>query len=130
MTSSNLSFNFNPSPMADDTRQSKDKEINIRDFNANPENKAFSGEQWKEEKAKYYKPPQNANVLAGGTENTAGGKLPEVSIGAAFEGGLRLSDFIELPKRPCVKDSSINAMIAAFAVGGLRTVFGCELCRP
>ena len=124
-----LRLHLQPIPMADDTRQPNDKEISIRDFNANPENKAFAGEQWKEEKAKYYKPPQNANVLAGGTENTAGGKLPEVSIGAAFDGGVKLSDFTELPKRPCVKDSSINAMIAAFAMGGLRTVFGCELCR-
>ena len=56
--------------MADDTRQSTEREISIRDFNANPENKAFAGEQWKEAKDKYYKPPQNANVLAGGTENT------------------------------------------------------------
>ncbi len=113
--------------MADDTRQTKDKEISISDFNAHPDNKAFSGDQWKDEKAKYVRPPQNANVLAGGTENTAGGKLPEISIGAAFDGGIKLADFTDLPKRPCVKDSSINAMIAAFGVGGLRVVFGCEL---
>jgi cytochrome c oxidase assembly protein subunit 20 len=112
--------------MADDTRQSKDREISIRDFNANPENRAFSGEQWREAKDKYYKPPQNANVLAGGTENTAGGKLPEVTIGNAFPEGFKWSDFGELPKRPCVRDSSKNAIIAAFAVGGMRSIFGCE----
>jgi cytochrome c oxidase assembly protein subunit 20 len=109
--------------MADDTRQTQpEKEISIRDFNANPDNKAFAGDQWREAKDKYYKPPQNANVLAGGTQNTAGGKIPEISIGNAFPEGFKFSDFAELPKRPCVKDSSLNAMIAAFGVGGARLV--------
>lgn len=115
--------------MADDTRQPRSKDerdISIRDLNANPENKAFAGSQWREAKDKFYKPPQSANVLAGGTENTAGGKMPEVTMGQVFPDGIKVSDFAELPKRPCVKDSSLNAMIAAFGVGGLRSVLGCK----
>ena len=63
-------------------------------------------------------------MLAGGTENTAGGKLPEVSISNAFDGKLKWEDFTELPKKPCVRDSLMTGIGGGFALGGVRTIFG------
>ena len=108
--------------MADDTRQQED--LSKEALTLHPENKPFTGAQWDGAKSKTYKPPENANMLPGGTENTAGGKIPEVSIGNAFGGKLKWSDFAELPKRPCIRDSFMTGIGAGFALGGVRTIFG------
>lgn len=63
-------------------------------------------------------------MMAGGTEHTAGGKTPEVSLSNAFDGGLKLSDFTELPKRPCVRDALMTGIGSGFAFGGIRAIFG------
>ena len=111
--------------MADDTRQSQPREDLSREaLTVDPNATAFTGKQWKDAKTgKPYAPPENANVLAGGTENTAGGKVPEVSLSNAFDGKLKWSDFTDLPKRPCVRDAFLTGIGAGFAVGGLRLVF-------
>lgn len=65
-------------------------------------------------------------MLAGGTQHTAGGKMPEVSFTTAFEGGLKWSDFTDLPKKPCVRDALLLGIGVGFALGGLRAIFRGE----
>lgn len=117
--------------MADDTRQPKPvpqtaEDLSREALTVDPAQKAFTGQQWVDAKTgKPHRPPQfeNANALAGGTENTAGGKVPDVTLSNAFEGSLKWSDFTELPKRPCVRDGFLTGLGAGFAIGGLRLVF-------
>lgn len=109
--------------MADDTRQPRE-DLSKEALTVDPSAKAFSGSQWAGAKEnETYKPPENANAMAGGTQHTAGGKVPEVSISNAFDGGLKMKDFTELPKRPCVRDALLTGIVAGFALGGLRMVF-------
>ncbi|GAB7363318.1 hypothetical protein MBLNU230_g3599t1 [Neophaeotheca triangularis] len=112
--------------MADDTRQSDEPPINKDTLTVNPENKPFAGTQWQGGKQIPYQPPppQNANMMPGGTDNTAGGKAPEVTIGNAFAKGITWEDFKELPKRPCVRDALMTGIGAGFTVGGIRAIFG------
>lgn len=111
--------------MADDTRQSSKEDLSKEALTVDPNYKPFSGSQWEDAK-KDYRPP-NANMLAGGTEHTAGGKIPEVSLSSAFDGGLKLSDFTELPKKPCVRDALVTGLPLGFAASGLRFIWGGEL---
>ncbi|KAK1066372.1 hypothetical protein LTR74_007259 [Friedmanniomyces endolithicus] len=114
--------------MADDTRQSPE-DLSRQALTVNPENRPFTGTQWQNGKAVPYTapPPQSANMLAGGTEHTAGGKVPEVSLGNAFQSGLKWSDFTDLPKRPCVRDALLTGIGGGFALGGFRVIFGAAV---
>jgi cytochrome c oxidase assembly protein subunit 20 len=109
--------------MADDTRQPKE-DLSREALTVHPEDRPFAGTQWQDGKAQPYTPPENANMLAGGTQHTAGGKAPEVSIGNAFQSGIKLSDFTDLPKRPCVRDALMTGIGGGFALGGFRAIFG------
>lgn len=112
--------------MADDTRQNPKEDLSKEALTVDPNAKAFSGSQWSGAKEnETYKPPANANAMAGGTQHTAGGKVPEVTIGNAFEGGLKMQDFYDFPKRPCVRDALMTGIGVGFALGGLRLVFKC-----
>jgi cytochrome c oxidase assembly protein subunit 20 len=120
--------------MADDTRQSPKAPaltddgvaITRESLNAHPENKPFSGTQWQDpsvasNQSKEIIPPTNANLAPGGTQNTAGGQVPDITITNAWP---TLSDFSNLPKRPCVRDAYMTGMYTGFALGGSRLVFG------
>jgi len=129
---SNISSFYNHT-MADDTRQSPKPAITDdgvpitkEALNAHPENKPFTGSAW-QDPSQQPNPPQSANLMAGGTQNTAGGQAPEVSIGNAFSNGLGLSDFANLPKRPCVRDAYMTGITSGFALGGLRALFGASM---
>ena len=67
--------------------------------------------------------PQNANLLPGGTINTAGGKVRETSILEAAK-TIKLRDFRELHKKPCARESFLVGIGAGFGIGGLRAVMG------
>lgn len=67
--------------------------------------------------------PQNANLLPGGTMNTAGGNIRETSILEAAK-TIKLRDFKELHKKPCARDSFLVGIGAGFGVGGIRAVIG------
>lgn len=108
--------------MADDTRKSRE-DLSKEALTVSPENKPFAGTQWQGGKSKPYEPPENANMMAGGTENTAGGKTPDVTLGNAFKDGLKLDDFRELPKRPCVRDALMTGIGSGFALGSVRFIF-------
>lgn len=117
--------------MADDTRQPRQSEDLSREaLTVSPENKPFTGTQWQNGKSQPYTapipPPANANLMAGGTEHTAGGKTPDVTLGNAFQNGLAWKDFTDLPKRPCVRDALLTGIGGGFALGGMRAIWGGE----
>ena len=72
-------------------------------------------------------PPESANVLPGGTANTAGGRQRDTSFINALK-MMKLSDFTEVHKKPCVRESFMTAMLSAFGVGGLRAILGGLYC--
>ncbi|KAK3619687.1 hypothetical protein LTR22_025896 [Elasticomyces elasticus] len=114
--------------MADDTRQPKSspEDLSRAALTVSPENKPFTGTQWQNGKAVgpyTAPPPESANILAGGTEHTAGGKAPEVTLANAVK-DLGWKDFSELPKRPCVRDALLTGIGSGFAFGGVKTIFG------
>lgn len=126
---SRSSFFATISKMADDTRQQSQsptttpEDLSREALNVNPENKAFTGTQWQGGKQIPYKPPENANLMAGGTQHTAGGQEPEVTIMNALKVGQPIT---ELHKRPCVRDALLTGIGAGFAMGGGRLIFGGE----
>ena len=69
------------------------------------------------------KPPINANALPGAGLNTAGGTIQHASLWDALK-SIRLSDFKEVHKKPCVRDSFLVGMGAGFGVGGFRAILG------
>lgn len=107
--------------MADDTRQQPQEDLSKEALTVDPNRRSFAGDQWKDAKKDFTSAP--ANMLAGGKENTAGGKLPDVSISNAFDGGLKTSDFTELPTKPCVRQSLVTGLGSGFALGGVRFIF-------
>ncbi|KAK4889915.1 hypothetical protein LTR27_011338 [Elasticomyces elasticus] len=114
--------------MADDTRLPKNpqtpEDLSRAALTVSPENKPFTGTQWQNGKAVGpYVAPESANMLQGGTEHTAGGKAPEVTLANAVK-DLGWKDFTELPKRPCVRDALLTGIGGGFAAGGVKTIFG------
>ncbi|KAK5697797.1 hypothetical protein LTR17_023799 [Elasticomyces elasticus] len=115
--------------MADDTRlptPKTEEDLSRAALTVSPENKPFTGTQWQNGKAVGpYVAPESANMLAGGTEHTAGGKAPEVTLANAVK-DLGWKDFVEMPKRPCVRDALLTGIGSGFAFGGVKTIFGGE----
>ncbi|KAK4997329.1 hypothetical protein LTR66_003231 [Elasticomyces elasticus] len=91
------------------------------------EDKAFEGQQWAGA-APTYKPPENANVLPGGTNNTAGGKVQDVGFIDVVK-GIKLEEFKEVHKKPCVRDALMVGIGTGFAAGGIRAIFGMSIAR-
>lgn len=108
--------------MADDTRQQSSAENNPyrETLNVDPKNEAFSGSQWDDKKSQTYQPPENANMMAGGTEHTAGGKAPEVTLYNAWHTGRPIS---EVHMAPCVRDALLTGMMVGAATGGIRMIW-------
>lgn len=67
--------------------------------------------------------PPNANALPGGGQNTAGSKNQEASLLDAAK-SIRLSDFKEVHKKPCVRDALMTGIGAGFGIGGVRSILG------
>ncbi|KAL9639376.1 MAG: hypothetical protein Q9164_000958 [Protoblastenia rupestris] len=70
--------------------------------------------------------PENANVLPGGSSNTAGGKAKEASIFDALR-SVSLEDFKGVHKKPCVRDALMTGMGAGFGIGGVRSILGATI---
>lgn len=68
-------------------------------------------------------PPESANILPGGAANTAGGRPKDASLVDALR-MMKLSDFTEIHKKPCGRESLMTGIVSAFGVGGLRAVLG------
>ncbi|KAI9680843.1 MAG: hypothetical protein M1817_004283 [Caeruleum heppii] len=73
-------------------------------------------------------PPASANVLPGGTENTAGGHTRELNFTEAAK-SIKVEDFTKLHKQPCVRDSLLAGIGGGFGVGGLRAVLGASILK-
>ncbi|KAK6443722.1 hypothetical protein LTR95_000549 [Oleoguttula sp. CCFEE 5521] len=122
--------------MADDTRlprspaaplPSPDTPINRDTLTVSPENKPFTGTQWQNGKQiPYTAPPENANMMPGGTQHTAGGAVVEPTLVNAF-GTVKLEEFRELHKRPCVRDALMVGIGAGAGVGGIRGLLGAKV---
>jgi len=68
-------------------------------------------------------PPENANELPGGNLNTAGGKVRDANVADALK-AVKVNDFKEIHKKPCVRDAFLPGIGAGFAVGGIRAIMG------
>jgi cytochrome c oxidase assembly protein subunit 20 len=69
------------------------------------------------------KRPENANLLPGGTQNTAGGQVKAVSAVDAAK-TIKLEEFKEIHKKPCVRDALLTGMGSGFAMAGVRALMG------
>ena len=67
--------------------------------------------------------PSNANALPGGGQNTAGSKNQEASLLDAAK-TIRLSEFKEIHKKPCVRDALMTGIGVGFGIGGVRSILG------
>ena len=68
--------------------------------------------------------PQNANALpAASGLNTAGGKPKEASLFDALR-SIRMSEFKEVHKKPCVRDALLTGIGGGFGIGGVRAILG------
>jgi cytochrome c oxidase assembly protein subunit 20 len=68
--------------------------------------------------------PPNANALPGGSGlNTAGGKTKEAGVFDAVR-SIKLEDFKEVHKKPCVRDSLLTGIGGGFGIGGIRAILG------
>lgn len=115
---------FTTTTMADDTRNSAIKEDLSREaLTVDPAQKAFSGAQWQDTQAQGYQPPQNANMMPGGTENTAGGQTKDIGLGDAIE-SIKMEDFTVIHKKPCVRDALMTGIGSGFGIGGVRALLG------
>ena len=67
--------------------------------------------------------PENANALPGGSLNSAGGKPKEPSLIEALK-AVRLGEFREVHKKPCVRDALLTGIGTGFGIGGIRAIMG------
>lgn len=65
----------------------------------------------------------NANSLPGHATDIAGGKVENGGFLDAVK-SVKLNDFTEIHKKPCVRDSLMTGMSAGFVAGGLRAIRG------
>jgi cytochrome c oxidase assembly protein subunit 20 len=82
-----------------------------------PDGKAIGGKQ--------HAPsfPENANALPGGTVNSAGGRPQHAGVVDAAK-TIKLSDFTEIHKKPCVRDAFLSGIFGGFMLGGGRAILG------
>ncbi|QIX00579.1 hypothetical protein AMS68_006096 [Peltaster fructicola] len=115
--------------MADDTRKPTTtipEDLSKEALNVRPLNVPFSGKQWQDAKAAQAKPFENANMMAGGTQHTAGGQLPEVTLQGAI-GTIKAEEFWDIAKKPCVRDAFMTGIGVGFGAGGLRAILGARV---
>ncbi|MCJ1454680.1 hypothetical protein MMC28_005033 [Mycoblastus sanguinarius] len=73
--------------------------------------------------------PQNANALpAASGLNTAGGKPKEASLFDALR-SIRMSEFKEVHKKPCVRDALLTGIGGGFGIGGVRAILGAPVWK-
>lgn len=92
------------------------------DLNQNPDQKAFTGEQWSEAGPTHVRPPENANLMAGGTEHTAGGKVGDVTFSDAVK-SIKREDWDKFAQKPCVRDSLMTGIGAGASMGAVRAIW-------
>ena len=85
--------------------------------------KSFTGDQWKGAETTHAVKPENANVYAAAaSQHTAGGSAADVTHADAAK-SIKIEDFANLPKKPCVRDSLLTGITAGFVVGSSRAIW-------
>ncbi|KAH0285499.1 hypothetical protein KCU62_g7466, partial [Aureobasidium sp. EXF-3399] len=85
--------------------------------------KSFTSEQWKGAETTHAVKPENANVYAAAAaQHTAGGSAADVTLADAAK-SIKIEDFANLPKKPCVRDSLLTGITAGFVVGSSRAIW-------
>ncbi|KAI9666716.1 MAG: hypothetical protein M1821_004652 [Bathelium mastoideum] len=74
------------------------------------------------------RPPPSANLMPGGTEHTAGGQTKPVTAADAVK-SIKLEDFKELHKKPCVRDAFLNGIPSGVAAGVVWTVLRAPVTK-
>jgi cytochrome c oxidase assembly protein subunit 20 len=67
--------------------------------------------------------PENVNVLPGGSNNTAGGRVKDANVVDAIK-TIKPRDFQEVHKKPCVRDAFLAGIGIGFGTGGVRAILG------
>lgn len=115
--------------MADDTRKDESsppkEDLSREALTVNPQQRAFAGKQWQDPQTQKHRPQEQVNMIPGGTMNTAGGKIPEVTLGNALS-SIRPEEFTEIHKKPCVRTALLTGMGVGFGLGGVRAMLGGE----
>jgi len=63
-------------------------------------------------------------VLPGGSGlNTAGGKIKDAGVFDALK-SIKISEFKEVHRKPCVRDSFLTGIGGGFGIGGVRAIWG------
>ncbi|KAL9095506.1 MAG: hypothetical protein Q9165_002377 [Trypethelium subeluteriae] len=70
--------------------------------------------------------PQSANIMPGGTQNTAGGQVRSVSAVDAAK-TIKLADFQEIHKKPCVRDTFLTSIPSSLAIGAVWAILGAPV---
>ncbi|MCJ1410121.1 hypothetical protein MMC19_004206 [Ptychographa xylographoides] len=73
-------------------------------------------------------PPENANVLPGGSVNTAGGRAKEATFWDGIK-SIKMQDVKDLHKIPCVRDALLVGIGGGFFIGGGRMVSGATMWK-
>lgn len=68
-------------------------------------------------------PPESANVLPGGTANTAGGRAKEAGLIDALK-TVKPEELLEVHKKPCVREALLTGILSGFGMASLRTILG------
>jgi cytochrome c oxidase assembly protein subunit 20 len=105
--------------MADDTREKPSETRSAQPQKIPPPDS-------KPQISTYIHAPQNANLLPGGTENTAGGKAPAVPGLVDVAKSIKYEEFKDIHKKPCVRDSLLTGIASGFGIGGVRAIVGGE----
>ena len=69
------------------------------------------------------RPSSSPNVMPGGTEHTAGGQAKPVRAVDAAK-SIKLEDFKEIHKKPCVRDAFLTGIPSGAAAGVVSAVLG------
>ena len=68
--------------------------------------------------------PESANLLPGGSTNTAGHHRPHEATLLEAAKTVKLSELKDVHKRPCVRDALMVGIAGGFGVGGIRAILG------
>ena len=112
--------------MADDTRQTPStpsSDPNERPYQGKLYEGIPSGSRTPATPPQQPQRPESANMLPGGSANTAGGHIKDFTVLDAAR-AIRFSEFRELHRRPCVRDALMLGITSGAAAGGVTAIWG------
>ncbi|KAI9739726.1 MAG: hypothetical protein M1834_006445 [Cirrosporium novae-zelandiae] len=106
--------------MAGDIRKADEEPHDALNVPKDSSNKAFSAQVWQDWKTQH---PGNANMMPGGTYNSAGGKPKEISLIDEIK-SITWEDFKNIHNIPCAREAFLTGIGGAFGAGAVRTIVG------